>query len=58
MTTLRLLKFEKLEMNDKRLKTDLLLIMSTLTKKDIVDIYPIGFSYPLSATLTDHRADQ
>lgn len=39
---MKLSEFEMLETNDKRLQTDLLLIMSELTKRTIVDIYPIG----------------
>ena len=35
---MKLSGFEVLRMNDKRLKTDLLLIMSKLTKRTIVDI--------------------
>ena len=45
--TMKLSEIDMLEMNDKRLKTDLLLIMSELTKKTIMDIYPIGFSHSL-----------
>ncbi len=39
---MKLSEFERLKMNDKRLKTDLSLIYRRLTKMDIMDIYPIG----------------
>jgi hypothetical protein len=39
--------FEMSETNNKRLKTDLLLIINKLTKTTIVEIYAIGFSHTL-----------
>lgn len=39
---MKLSEFERLKMNDKRLKTDLSLIYRRLTKIGIVGIYPIG----------------
>jgi hypothetical protein len=56
---MKISKIEIFEINDKCLKMALLLILNKLTKIDIVEIYPIGFSHSLPAILkTDTNNDK